>query len=443
VISECFVYIALPGETDFVTAARFRLATDRRGVAAGRFVYGKSYLARHNAVPIDPIELKLAPKTYETRLLKGIFGALRDASPDYWGRRIIEKRAGAALLGEIDYLLHSPDDRAGALGFGLGPEPPAPRRQFNRKIDLQKLQDFADRIVADEDLPQDADAQQAQELLLEGTSMGGARPKAVVEDDDALWIAKFNRPDDKWNHARVERAMIELAGACGIRTAETRLTTIGDRDALLVKRFDREQTDKGYRRARMLSALTLLRAEDTHTDRVKWSYVLLAEELRRISAHPKDDAPELFKRMCFNALISNSDDHPRNHAVIAMGNDWRLSPAYDLTPNPQISIERRDLALACGDMGRYAHADNLRSQSARFLVKDDEAKAIIDTIEQMIKDRWYEIARREGVSEKDCETIRGAFAYQGFRLPIESRAGAVDASLMSPKHVARLGPPSD
>ena len=421
--SECFVYIALPGETDFVTAGRFRLDIDRHSVAMGRFVYGKSYLARPSAVPIDPIELKLAATTYETRLLKGVFGALRDASPDYWGRRVIEKHAGAAQLGEIDYLLHSPDDRAGALGFGFGPEPPAPRREFNRTIDLQKLQDFADRIIADEELPQDADARQAQELLLEGTSMGGARPKAVVEDDGALWIAKFNRPDDKWNHAKVERAMLELSRACGIHAAETRLTTIGDRDALLVKRFDRKHMTNGYRRARMLSALTLLRAEDTHTDRAKWSYVLLAEELRRISAKPKDDALELFKRMCFNALISNGDDHPRNHAVITMENDWRLSPAYDLTPSPQISIERRDLALACGDMGRYAHAGNLRTQSARFLVNTDEATAIIDTMEQIVKDRWYEIARREGVSDKDCETIRSAFAYEGFRLAIEKETG--------------------
>ncbi len=420
--SECFVYIVLPRETEFVTAARFRLDADRHGVATGRLVYGKSYLARNNAVPIDPIELKLAPATYETRLLKGIFGALRDASPDYWGRRVIEKHAGQPQLGEIHYLLHSPDDRAGALGFGLGPEPPPPRREFNRTIDLQKLQDFADRIIADKDLPRDADAQQAQGLLLEGTSMGGARPKTVVEDDSALWIAKFNRPDDKWNHARVEHAMLELARACGVHTAETKLATIGDRDALLVKRFDRVGAKKGYRRARMLSALTLLRADDTHTDRSKWSYVLLAEELRRISAKPKEDAPELFRRMCFNALISNSDDHPRNHAVIAMDNDWRLSPAYDLTPSPQISIQHRDLALACGDMGRYAHADNLRSQSARFLVGTDEAKAIIDAMEQTVKKRWYEIARREGVSEKDCETIRGAFAYEGFRLRVTAES---------------------
>ena len=379
-------------------------------------MYGKSYLERQNAVAIDPIDLKLAPATYETRLLKGVFGAIRDSSPDYWGRRIIEKHARTLNMGEIDYLLHSPDDRAGALGFGNGTTPPAPRRDFNRTIDLQKLQDFADRIIADEELPKDPDARQTQVLLLEGTSIGGARPKAVVQDDNALWIAKFNRPDDRWNNARVECAMLELARVCGIHTAEAKLETIGDRTALLVKRFDREHTVSGYRRARMLSALTLLRADDTPTDRSKWSYVTLAEELRRLSARPKEDALELFKRMCFNALISNGDDHPRNHAVIAMNNEWCLSPAYDLTPTPQISAEHRDLALVCGDMGRYAHVDNLRSQCARFLLTPDESKAVIDTLEQIVRDRWYEVARRVGVSEIDCETIRGAFAYPGYRL---------------------------
>ena len=248
--------------------------------------------------------------------------------------------------------------------------------------------------------------------------MGGARPKAVVEDDDALWIAKFNRPDDKWNHARVEHAMLKLARACGIQTSESKLTAIGDRDVLLVKRFDREHTKTGYRRARMLSALTLLRSEDSHQDRSKWSYVLLAEELRRRSIQPKADGSELFRRMCFNALISNTDDHPRNHAMIAMDNDWKLSPAYDLLPNMPISLERRDLALECGDMGRNAHAENLLSQSARFLLKLEEAIECIKEIELTVKDNWYQIARREGVSEKDCETIRPAFAYKGFRLPV-------------------------
>ena len=122
--TECFVYITLPGEIESVTAGRFELTKDRRGNALGRFVYGKSYLARGNAVAIDPIELKLSGDTYETARLNGVFGALRDAGPDYWGRRVIEKHAGAAQLGELDYLLNSADDRAGALGFGLNQQPP-------------------------------------------------------------------------------------------------------------------------------------------------------------------------------------------------------------------------------------------------------------------------------------------------------------------------------
>lgn len=415
--SECFVYIVLPGETEFVTAGRFQRTLDRHGVATGRFVYGKSYLARENAVPIDPLELNLGTRTYETQLLKGTFGALRDASPDHWGRRVIERQFGSPGPDELDYMLHSPDDRAGALGFGLNKEPPTAKRKFNRTLDLGMLQEFADAIVKDQELPKGADAGQAQELMLEGTSMGGARPKAVVEDDSALWIAKFNRPDDKWNQAKVERSMLELAHECGLQTAASKLATIGDRDALLVKRFDRQATKSGYRRARMLSALTLLRSEDTHQNRSKWSYVLLAEEIRRVSAQPKVDTPELFKRMCFNALITNNDDHPRNHAVIAMEEDWRLSPAYDLVPAMPISSERRDLALECGDLGRYSHAGNLLSQCERFLLKADDARAIIDNMEQMVKDHWYAICRREGVSGKDCETIKTAFAYEGFRLP--------------------------
>ena len=272
------------------------LEKDRQGTPIGHFVYGRNYLAREDAVPIDPIELKLDGKTYENRLLNGVFGALRDASPDYWGRRVIEKHAGVAELEELDYLLRSPDDRAGALGFGLGQEPPAPRREFNRTMDLERLQAIADAIIEDEDLLDGPDAQQIYELL-GGTSMGGARPKTVIEDNDGLWIAKFNRADDRWNHARIEHAMLVLARTCGVRTAESRVTRIGDRDALLVKRFDREKTQAGYRRARMLSALTLLRADENERD--KWSYIVLAEELRRLSDQPLDDAKELYRRMVF------------------------------------------------------------------------------------------------------------------------------------------------
>lgn len=421
--SEVFVYLTLPGATSPVTAGRFELGSDAQGTSVGRFVYGRRYLERSDAVPVDPIELKLEERTFQTARLRGMFGALRDASPDYWGRRIIEKHVGKAALSELDYLLESPDDRAGALGFGLSVEPPAPQRAFNRTLHLFRLQELADLIVAEEELPEStatarADLTQVRDLLLIGTAMGGARPKAVVEDGAALWIAKFNRRDDPWNHARVEHAMLALAHECGLSVSQSRLTRIGDRDALLVKRFDRQHAAKGYRRARMLSALTLLRAEDSYADRDRWSYVAFVEELRRIGAQPRLDAPELFRRMAFNALISNLDDHPRNHAVIAMDQDWKLSPAYDLTPSIVVSLERRDLAMICGDRGRYANAENLLSQCERFLVSRPEAMRILSDMEAIVRRRWYETLRREGVGEQDCQRLSTAFVYEGFRLPV-------------------------
>lgn len=416
--SECFVYITLPGQTSAVTAGRYELATHRNGIQMGRFVYGKQYLARPDRVEFDPVELKLTEKTYETTGLKGVFGALRDAGPDFWGRRVIERHAGTAQLSELDYLLQSPEDRAGALGFGLNQIPPAPRRKFNQTLDLQKLQSIADAIMAEEDLPDDATKEQIAELMLVGTSMGGARPKVVVEDQDGLWLAKFGRPDDKWNNARVEHAMLALARSCGISTAESRLISVAGRDVLLVKRFDRERTESGYLRARMVSGLTLLRAEDTHQARDRWSYVVLSEELRRVSAKPEQDALELFKRMCFNALISNTDDHPRNHAILAKNRDWRLSPAYDLTPATPISLEHRDLAMTGGDAGRFANAENILSQSRRFLLKREDAELIVSDMEKRVRETWYQEARNAGVSEHHCRLIASAFVYPGFRQPL-------------------------
>jgi serine/threonine-protein kinase HipA len=410
--TECYITVVLPGAVEPVVAGRFALDADRRGDAVGRFVYGRRYLARPDAVEIDPVELKLAERAYETGRLSGVFGALRDAGPDSWGRRVLDRRLGSAGLDELDYLLHSPDDRAGALGFALAPLPHVARTGFAGILDLAKLQAVADKLVADEKVEGSA-ALAAEELLLIGTSMGGARPKATVEDADGLWLAKFNRADDRWNMARVEHAMLALGRMCGLDTAASRIATVGGRDVLLVKRFDRAKAAAGYTRARAVSALTLLRADESQRER--WSYVALAEELRRIGAEPKRDAAELFRRMAFNALISNLDDHPRNHAAVAPGRAWRLAPAYDLVPSAPVGIERRDLAMSCGDRGRWAHAANLVSQSARFLLQADEAAAIVDSMEATVTARWYETARAAGISEHDCAAIRGAFAYPGFR----------------------------
>jgi serine/threonine-protein kinase HipA len=412
--NECFVYITLPGQTVPVIAGKFTVTVDRSGITAGRFRYGKSYLARQDRVAIDPVELTLSDRTYRTTIMKGVFGVLRDAGPDYWGRRVIERHAGVAELSEIDYLLYGPDDRAGALGFGPGPEPVFPKHSYNQTIALKKLQTIADAIINEEEIQNDVAAARIDEFMLIGTSMGGARPKAVVEDEDGLWLAKFNRPDDRWNCARVEHAMLALARECGVNAAKTKIAAVAGRDVLLVKRFDRLRTDAGYQRSRMVSGLTLLRAEDTLRDREKWSYPLLVEEVRRVSSSPKDDARELFSRMCFNAMISNTDDHPRNHAMIAWEDKWVLSPAYDLMPSTPVSSEHRDLALICGDAGRFANAGNLLSQCARFFLTKEEARARLAEMQECIESRWYGIARASGVSETDCEKVRGAFLYEGY-----------------------------
>ena len=409
----CYVYITLPGETKPITAGRF-IIENELGAPIGKFFYGKNYLARSDAVAIDPVELKLTDQTYETQKMGGVFGAIRDASPDHWGRRVIEKELKDQDVSEMDYLLKSPDDRIGALGFGLNTEPPAPKYEFNKTLELGRLQEIADKIIAEDNDDNSPERTQVEELLLIGTSMGGARPKAVVIDDNALWLAKFNTERDTWNNTLVEHGLLNLARECGLNTAQSKTASVGGKDVLLVKRFDREHTPDGFLRHRMISALTALQTDDSPTVRENWSYLTLVEELRRFGSAPKEDAKELFKRMVFNALITNTDDHPRNHAFVAKtGNDWRLSPAYDLTPTRMFSSTRQ-LALVVGTQGRLATKRNLLSGCATFLLEPAEAEAIIDKMAEIVKSGWYKTLRAAGVGEKDCDKLSTAFVCDGF-----------------------------
>jgi serine/threonine-protein kinase HipA len=419
---DCFVYIVPPKATEFVTAGRFRVSRGRDNYPLGEFIYGKRYMERPDAVELDPVELKLAQASYETPRMAGFFGAIRDAMPDFWGRRVIERHAGRVKLDEFDYLMHGPDDRAGALGFGLNANPPAPRRTFSRTLDLESLQKMADAIINDqsEDIENKADVQQVQALLLEGTSIGGARPKTVVEDDDGLWIAKFSSPQDRWNHPIIEHAFLNLARTCGLNVADSKIATVAGKDVLLVHRFDRDKADKGYRRHRMVSALTLLRSDDDPSSKENWSYLLLADEIRRTSASPKVDLRELFARMCFNAIVSNLDDHPRNHAILAKDKDWRLSPAYDLTPTPTIAKDTRLLAMACGTQGRIARKKNLLTAAGRFLLSNEEAESMIDTMVNIVRAEWDSSLRRAGASDKDCASIASALIGEGFFYDIQT-----------------------
>jgi len=413
---ECFVYLQLPGSLEVATCGRFVHTPLERNAGVGRFVYGREYRARPDAVPLDPIHLPITSTTYETAKLGGVFGALRDAAPDAWGRLVIDRMSGRQNLTEVDYLLESPEDRAGALSFGRSVTPPAPVREFNRTIDLKELRLAAG--ILESGMPTDEVREQILKILDPTTSMGGARPKNTVQDQDGLWVAKFPARHDRWNSAVVEAGMLRMAARCGIRVPEIRVERVGHESILLLKRFDREQVEGGHVRHRMVSALTILDADESPLDQGRWSYLLLADELQRWSSRPKEDRAELFRRVVFNALISNNDDHPRNHAMVAAGQHWRLAPAYDLTPNAQHGREERHLALVCGRGGTRASRDNLLSAAPRFGLTPGEADGIIQQLADVIRRYWRVDVYHFGGTAVDCDQIEAAFLHAGFDFPM-------------------------
>jgi serine/threonine-protein kinase HipA len=405
---EAYVYIQLPGTLDTVPAALLRVQALPDGTQIGRFRYGDRYLQRTDAVALDPFRLPLDKTVYELTQLKGIPGAVRDAGPDVWGRRVIEHKLerSAGDLHEIDYLLHGPQDGAGYLSFGLKAEPPAPNRQYNRTHQMAEL------IVATQAIEEGRPvAAHLLEQLDPGTSMGGARPKATIEDAHSLWLGKFPARDDRFNLQRVEFATLDLARRCGLNVTQARLQTVSDSDVLMLQRFDRQytetRTDKGYLRFGLVSGLTVLDCGDSHLDRERWSYPLLADNLRRWSDKPEADCAELFRRMVFNAAVTNNDDHPRNHALLRRPKGWRLAPAYDLVPAPVVSLERRDLALTVGNYGRTASIYNLLSQAGRFGLSMEDARAEIDRLVDGVR-HWRDSFFACGVSAKDIDHIAPA-----------------------------------
>ena len=401
---ETYVYIQFPGTLETVPAALLRVQTLPDGTQIGRFRYGDRYLQRQEAVALDPFQLPLAKEVFEFTQLKGIPGAVRDAGPDAWGRRVIEHKLerSAADLEEIDYLLHGPQDGAGYLSFGLKAEPPAPKRQYNRTHQLAEL--IAATQAIDEGRPL---AAHLLERLDPGTSMGGARPKATIEDAQSLWLGKFPARDDRFNLQRVEFATLDLARRCGLNVTRARLETVGESDVLMLQRFDRDYTENGYLRFGLVSGLTVLDCGDSYLDRERWSYPLMADNLRRWSDKAEADCAELFRRMVFNAAVTNNDDHPRNHALLRRQKGWRLSPAYDLVPAPVVSLERRDLALTVGDYGRTASIYNLLSQAGRFGLSAEEARGQIDRLVNSVR-HWRDGFFACGVSAKDIDYIAPA-----------------------------------
>lgn len=402
----CYVYIQLPGTMATVPCASLRVRAVGAGAYEGTFTYGRRYLERPEVVALDPFHLPLSTRPQKFTKLKGIPGAVRDASPDAWGRRVIQAKLQRpeADIQELEYLLNGPDDGAGNLSFGRTVEPPGPTRPFNRTHQLAALIEAAEKLEEDGRLPHEV-----LEELEPGTSMGGARPKVTVEDKHKLWLAKLPEKADRHNMQRIEYATLELARAAGLRVCGARLEPVGEREALMLDRFDREWNPEAnaYRRHGLVSGLTVIDADDGYLGRDRWSYPLLADELRRWSVKSNDDRRELFLRMVFNAMVTNNDDHPRNHALLQTQSGWRLSPAYDILPVPLVSLERRDLALEVGRYGRAASLYNILSQCNVFGLTMDEAQALIDGMLSVVRG-WREFFAHRGVEQRSVEMLEQA-----------------------------------
>jgi len=415
---QAYVYVQLPGTLDTVPAALLKVEQLRDGTYVGRFRYGDRYLERKDAIAFDPFRLPLGDTIQEFTKLKGIPSAVRDAGPDAWGRRVIEYKLERSPrdLEEIDYLLNGPQDGAGNLSFGATLDPPKAGRRYNRTHQLADLIAAAEAIEEGKRVPV-----HILEQLEPGTSMGGARPKATIEDGDRLWLGKFPEKGDRCNLQRVEYATLELARRCGIAVCNTRLESVAGHEVLMVERFDRERTEGGYLRFGLVSGLTLLDCEDSHVDRERWSYPLLADQLRRWSDKPDGDRVELFRRIVFNAAVTNNDDHPRNHAVLRTKRGWRLTPAYDLVPAPLVSLERRDLAMTIGTYGRTASLYNLLSRCERFGLTTEAARREIENTVATVR-TWREHFRACRVSEKDTDYMAQAFLPECFfsERPVDS-----------------------
>lgn len=409
---EAFVWTWLPGQTTPVVAGR--LAKQTGGTYA--FNYGQSYLARTDAVSLNERELPL--QTGALPLLPGLSlpGCIRDASPDAWGRRVIINRtmgltgaaAAAVDLDELTYLLESGSDRIGALDFQTSATVHTPRAA--QAAPLAMLLQAAERVEQGVPLTPELDA-----ALRHGSSIGGARPKAMIEDGDKKFIAKFSASNDLYNVVKAEFIAMRLAAECGLSAAPVRLERALNKDVLLIERFDRERTTDGWRRKALLSALTLLELDELMARHA--SYADLADIVRQRFTNPRGTLRELFGRLVFNILCGNTDDHARNHAAFWDGARLSLTPAYDICPQSRTGTEANQAMHILGTR----HESQLRlciEAAATFLLTPAEAETLIRGQIAVIRQGFDAVCDEAGLSQVDRTLLRSrqflnAYAFEG------------------------------
>lgn len=406
-----FVFVHLEGETDAVPAGELTLHEEGACTLASEFVYGTRYQARPNAIELDPASLRFkqikrvpGERLHPANTLP-LFGAFRDAAPDAWGRRVIENQANAqpGSLPESDYLIKAGANRAGALDFRAALDTPPLRGPAADVKELAYLLDAAGRV--EQGLPVPA---QLTGLFDAGSSFGGARPKASVSGYGQLWLAKFPATGDAFNVPRVEYAALEMARAAGLNVPPTRIVKLAARrEVLLIGRFDRVKQASGWSRRHFVSALTLTARHESES--INTSYADLAQAIRTHGARGTIAAQcaELFGRMVFNILVSNDDDHLRNHAFLCGAQGWHLAPLYDVVPHPQIGTQRF-LHLSVGARGREATLTNAISHHESFGLSRAAAANTIDRISCVVRG-WKTVFEHAGVKADDIARVASAF----------------------------------
>ncbi len=397
--NEAFVWIWLPEATEPVVAGKLE-ADDQGNVL---FNYGNSYLERISASPpaISIYEPELPLKTGVLPLLDGLTmpGCIRDSAPDAWGRRvIINKKLGRKgkdtdtdALGELTYLLESGSDRIGALDFQRSPSEYVPRSANN--VPLEELLQSAERV--EQGVPLTPELDQA---LFHGSSIGGARPKALIEDQGTKYVAKFSSSTDLYSVVKAEYIAMRLAALAEINAAPVKLVQAAQKDILLIERFDREKTAKGWARKSMVSALTLFGLDDMMARYA--SYETFAEIIRHRFDDPKETLEELFSRIVFNILCGNTDDHARNHAAFWNGKTLRLTPAYDICPQGRAGNEATQAMLISGD-NRLSKLKSCLDAAPHFQLSEEKAKAIFEKQREAIEANWDKVCDEAKLSTVD------------------------------------------
>jgi serine/threonine-protein kinase HipA len=388
---SAFTWIWLPDAVEPVVCGRIDLVD-----GINRFTYGKSYLARPNAIPVWLPELPLLDSVIVPEAPHVIAGALRDAAPDQWGRRVVLNRqfqrrgrdVDTGELDELNYLLLSGSDRIGALDFQTSATEYVPRLQ--REATLQELLNAADAVEKGVPL-----SPELEEALRHGTSIGGARPKAQLIDGNRKMIAKFSASRDTHNVVQAEFLAMRLAKIVGLQVAEVDLAQAEGKDVLLVERFDRVWTGTHFLRKLMVSSLTLQGLDENGARYA--SYPSVADVLRHRAADPKGDLRELWSRMLFNILVGNTDDHARNHACFWDGTAVRLTPAYDIDPRPRLGREANQAMFVNGEDRRALIATAIAG-AGQFGLRLDEATAIARRQIEMIHANFRRVATEAGIS---------------------------------------------